>query len=171
MAVPQEDFDFEGAFMKFRKDELFNRDEIKMAMPAQAAATYVKDDFFDSMSCEALEKAALMEQQQQQPGSRSRFAEMRKMDMETFGAAGGVHRVNTLNSGRGRGGPGGRGRGDGRIDNNRGGYNQGSGYQGNQGNQGGGYQGVRGSARGVAVQGRGGNQGRGGGRGGGRGAM
>jgi protein LSM14 len=38
------------------------------------------------MSCEALEKAQQMEQQQQQPGSRARFAEMRKLDMDTFGA-------------------------------------------------------------------------------------
>ena len=52
---------------------------------AQPVATYVKDDFFDSMSCEALERQAMA----QQSRGRSRFHEQRKLDMDTFGAAGG----------------------------------------------------------------------------------
>jgi protein LSM14 len=122
MAVPQEDFDFEGAFMKFRKDELFNKEEMKMAMPTNAAQPYVKDDFFDSMSCEALEKQAYAAQEQQQAGGgggRGRFAEMRKLDMDTFGAAGGANRSRGRGGGRG---PGGGGRGDGQRTDNRGGY-------------------------------------------------
>ena len=47
-------------------------------MPANAAPTHVKDDFFNSLSCEALEKA-----QCSNNTSRSVLAEMRKLDMDT----------------------------------------------------------------------------------------
>ena len=51
MAVPTEDFNFEAAFQKFSKEDL-------QQTMKQPVATYVKDDFFDSMSCEALERQA-----------------------------------------------------------------------------------------------------------------
>ena len=82
MAVPTEDFNFEAAFQKFSKEAM-----AQQAM-AQPVATYVKDDFFDSMSCEALERQAMAQQSQ----GRSRFHEQRKLDMDTFGAAGGARR-------------------------------------------------------------------------------
>ena len=106
MAVPQEDFDFNAAFSKFNKEELFNKAEMKKALPdVSAGATYVKDDFFDTMSCEALEK----QQEMQQQGGRARFAQMRRHDMETFGAAGGARRTQDQGGRGGRGAPGGRG--------------------------------------------------------------
>eukprot|EP00982_Pelagococcus_subviridis_P016408 31476-Pelagococcus_subviridis.AAC.25 len=131
MAVPTEDFDFVGAFAKFRKEAE------AMRLQQEAAPTYVKDDFFDSMSCEALER----QQQATQTGGRSRFAEMRRLDMDTFGAAGGQ------NHNQNRGGRGGQNNGG------RGGQNNGGkgGFQ--QGGRGGGHQ-------------QGGRGGRGGGRGG-----
>ena len=120
MAVPQEDFDFNAAFSKFNKEELFNKAEMKKALPdVNAGPTYVKDDFFDTMSCEALEK----QQEMQQQGGRARFAQMRRHDMETFGAAGGARRTDHgLNQGGrgGRGGPGGRGAGRGDFRGGRG---------------------------------------------------
>ena len=101
MAVPTGDFNFEAAFSKFSKEDFANQQ-------AAPVSTYVKDDFFDSMSCEALERAAVAAQ----PQGRSRFHEQRKLDMDTFGAAGGVRRVE--HGGRGGRGDGGRGgRGDG----------------------------------------------------------
>ena len=103
MAVPTEDFNFEAAFQKFSKEDL-------QQTMKQPVATYVKDDFFDSMSCEALERQA---EQQKSSGGRARFAEMRKLDMDTFGTAGGARRQG--GGGRGEGGRGGRGgRGDNR---------------------------------------------------------
>ena len=103
MAVPTEDFNFEAAFQKFSKEDL-------QQTMKQPVATYVKDDFFDTMSCEALERQA---EQQKSSGGRARYAEMRKLDMDTFGAAGGARRQG--GGGRGEGGRGGRGgRGDNR---------------------------------------------------------
>ena len=94
--------------------------EMKKALPdVNAGPTYVKDDFFDTMSCEALEK----QQEMQQQGGRARFAQMRRHDMETFGAAGGARRTDHgLNQGGrgGRGGPGGRGAGRGDFRGGRG---------------------------------------------------
>ena len=80
--------------------------EMKKALPdVSAGPTYVKDDFFDTMSCEALEKQQEMKQQ----GGRARFAQMRRHDMETFGAAGGARRTQDQGGRGGRGAPGGRG--------------------------------------------------------------
>ena len=73
---------------------------------------YEKDDFFDQLSCEALERLSLGGggAGPGQPGKlppRTRFAEQRKLDIETFGGTG-IARRN--NFGRGRGGRrGGRG--------------------------------------------------------------
>ena len=79
---------------------------MKKALPdVSAGPTYVKDDFFDTMSCEALEK----QQEMQQQGGRARFAQMRRHDMETFGAAGGARRTQDQGGRGGRGAPGGRG--------------------------------------------------------------
>jgi len=61
---------------------------------------YAKDDFFDSISCEALDKQA---------GSHTRLrgSAERKLNTEAFGAVA----LNQRRGGRGRGGRGGRGRG------------------------------------------------------------
>eukprot|EP00245_Coleochaete_scutata_P012153 TRINITY_DN4678_c0_g1_i3.p1 TRINITY_DN4678_c0_g1~~TRINITY_DN4678_c0_g1_i3.p1 ORF type:complete len:566 (-),score=102.88 TRINITY_DN4678_c0_g1_i3:835-2532(-) len=79
--------------------------------PAQAkksSPVYDKDDFFDTISCDSLDR--------EHGGQRSRFSEQRKVDIETFGQA-------QMRSGRGgRGGRGGRRGG--------GGYRGGYGYGG-----------------------------------------
>lgn len=112
MAVPTGDFNFEAAFAKFSKEDFANQ------QAPGPVATYVKDDFFDSMSCDALERAAVAAAQNA-PQGRSRFHEQRKLDMDTFGAAGGVRRVDQMTQGGGRGGRGDAGRG-GRGDAGRG---------------------------------------------------
>jgi len=75
---------------------------------------YAKDDFFDSISCEALDK-------QQGIDNRLKGATERRLNTETFGAVA----LNNNNrrrggGGRGRGGRGGRGRGRGRGRSGRG---------------------------------------------------
>lgn len=141
--VPTEDFDFEGNLQKFNKEELFaSTGELKDALPDVSAKVYVKDDFFDMMSCEALEKMEAKEKVSQQASSaRSRFAEQRKVDMETFGAVSNASR-------RGRGG---RGRrpyyGDGGV--NQGDGGRGGGYRGS----GGGRSSGRGRGRGGGGRG------------------
>ena len=57
----------------------FNKEELKEAEP-QVSSTYVKDDFFDTMSCEALEKAAGTAAQKDR---RELYNEQRKLDMGT----------------------------------------------------------------------------------------
>lgn len=69
--------------------------------------TYAKDEFFDTMSCEALEKLGGSNQE----GRRS-FAEQRKVDQETFGGlASNMNRRGRWGSRNMRG----RGRGRGRV--------------------------------------------------------
>jgi hypothetical protein len=110
--------------------------------------SYNKDDFFDSMSCEALEKMSLAEQQIRREDIRARMNNQRQTDIETFGFFRSQH---GYGRGRGRGGHG------------RGGMQGGRGYGGQgRGGQHGGGRGMGGGGHG----GHGGNGGRGGGRGG-----
>jgi uncharacterized membrane protein YgcG len=111
--------------------------EAEQAVKAHPAA-YNKDDFFDMVSCEALDKMAAFDGNQGgQFVHRRNMHEQRAVDIETFGGLGGVRHFH--HRGRGRGGRGGRGYG---------------GRQGGGGGGGGGY-------GGYGQQGRGG---RGGGR-------
>jgi hypothetical protein len=71
--VPAEDFDFASNLQKF------NKPATDMA-PTLAASTYNKDDFFDTMSSDALEKSGADERQ------RHRYDVDRRMNLETFGA-------------------------------------------------------------------------------------
>lgn len=105
---------------------------------------YKKDDFFDQLSCEALDR-----------NERKPLSEQRRIDMETFGGLGAV-----------RHNWGGRGRGRGGYQSGTGGHHQGGGgggYQGGSGGYqggGGGYQGGRGGGSGgYHSGGRGGYQG------------
>lgn len=98
------DFDFQANLTKFD----FEDDDDEAGDSAPAA--YAKDDFFDSISCEALDK-------QNGVDTRLRGATERNLNSETFGAVA----LNTNHNrrgrggrGRGRGGRGGRGRGRGR---------------------------------------------------------
>lgn len=59
MIVPAEDFDFNANLQKFDKEKLLSGAEAA----APKLEVYEKDDFFDSMSCEALERLALADQE------------------------------------------------------------------------------------------------------------
>ena len=56
----------------------FNKEELKESENAPIAQKYVKDDFFDTMSCEALEKASTNNMQKDRRGL---YADQRKLDM------------------------------------------------------------------------------------------
>jgi protein LSM14 len=93
-ATPQEDFDFQSSLEKF-KEQSDDNDE------PYAETAYEKDDFFDSISCDALDKQSGMD-------NRLKGAEERRLNTETFGAVA----LNTQSRRRGGvGGRGGRGRG------------------------------------------------------------
>lgn len=111
-----EDFDFEAMNEKFKKDEVWGHlgknkakaddglefhDEDDVDVPEiDAKPVYKKDDFFDTLSCNALDRESR--------NGRTRFSEQMRLDTETFG-----------NFPRNRGFRGGRGPGGGRS---RGGY-------------------------------------------------
>lgn len=149
------DFNFEEALNDFHKDEEYAkipekdtkvrrdaRSSIVLALQATNAlslslvlvqGSYQKSSFFDTISCDALDRLE---------GHKGRItaSEERKLNTETFGAVG-------LNSRRGfRGGRGGGGRGGGRGGGGRGRRGGNGGYRnGNGGNWG---NGGRGSGRG-----------------------
>ncbi|KAK9819162.1 hypothetical protein WJX81_005513 [Elliptochloris bilobata] len=104
VAVPKEDFNFEEALSKFDKEKAVEeaKDGRAKEAPAAAANAYTQDDFFDELSCEAIER---LNAGGGAPRPRPRFAEMRRVDAETFGGSGIARRAH---SGRGR--RGGRGR-------------------------------------------------------------
>lgn len=118
--VPAADFDFAAALSKFKKEDVQQETDQGATNEATDAAApsavkYEKDDFFDELSCEALERMKLAEAVEEggRPmfNGRARAAEQRKVDMETFGE---VHQGRGFGGWRGRGrGRGYRGRGDG----------------------------------------------------------
>jgi signal recognition particle GTPase len=119
-------FDFEKSNSLFEKEKI--RDEVvkeaSEGVVSSNIGTYKKDNFFDTISCETLEK-------QTETETTMPFDEQRKRDMETFGASS-VHdqhrrgrgrRYHTYTSYRGGG-------------YNRGGYHRGGGrYNPNKPNQ------------------------------------
>ena len=110
MTIPTEEFNFEEALKKFNKEELLKG--VADGEPSLAEApkhVYKKDDFFDEISCEALDRMQVEGAPVGGGGGRGRgmAAARRRTDIETFGRG----------AGRGRGygrGPPGRGRGPGR---------------------------------------------------------
>mmetsp|Transcript_16361 Transcript_16361/g.24975 ORF Transcript_16361/g.24975 Transcript_16361/m.24975 type:complete len:282 (-) Transcript_16361:1916-2761(-) len=102
LPTPDDDFDFESNLANFEKEEDKDEEEPK---------SYEKDDFFDSISCDALDK-------QKGKDNRLRGVHERSLNTETFGAVAlnGNRRYNR----RGRGGGRGRGRGRGRGGRGRG---------------------------------------------------
>lgn len=102
LPTPNDDFDFESNLANFEKEDKEDEEEPK---------SYEKDDFFDSISCDALDK-------QNGNDNRLRGAQERSLNTETFGAVAlnGNRRYNR----RGRGGGRGRGRGRGRGGRGRG---------------------------------------------------
>eukprot|EP00775_Hariotina_reticulata_P002566 gene2566-2868_t len=99
--VPDEDYNFEEANKHFNKEAALR--EAQEAVKTQHSA-YNKDDFFDMVSCEALDKMQSMEG----PSGHHRrnMHEQRAVDIETFGGLGGMRHLH--HRGRGRRG-GGRG--------------------------------------------------------------
>ncbi|XP_074287345.1 protein decapping 5-like [Silene latifolia] len=127
-----EEFDFEAMNERFKKDEVWGhlgksisktddgpdlQDEDDVDVPAaDKKPIYKKDDFFDTLSCNALDRESR--------GGRTRFSERMRVDTETFGEfsrnqgfrggrgggrpRGGYH---GRDNGYGYGGYGGRGRG------------------------------------------------------------
>lgn len=163
---PAEEFDFQSNLLQLQKQEQKENDKagdvtgsnpnIQSSTPA-ATVYYTKDNFFDSISCDALDK-------EQGVDNRLRGSAERLLNTETFGAVA----LNANNSGyRGRGRRGG-GSGTGRGYSGRGrSRGEGSGNNANYGrggrSDGGGRDGGRGR---VSTRGRGrGGRGRGSGRG------
>ena len=91
LAIPTTEFDFQESLTKFDKEKIAQDLSGKKGFVKTSEEVYQKDDFFDSLSCEALDK--------QQRGGRTRF-DRRQPNSATFGY-----------DGRGRGGRGGDGRG------------------------------------------------------------
>lgn len=114
----QGEFDFEAGLSSFNKEEV-----AKSETTVKVETKYVKDDFFDSLSCEILDRA---EGRQTRMNSRDE----RALNQDTFGAIalqgpsyrrGGYRGGGRGGGGRGRGGRGYRGRGGGRGGNSGGG--------------------------------------------------
>eukprot|EP00877_Chromochloris_zofingiensis_P013309 jgi/Chrzof1/8231/Cz03g02110.t1 len=164
LPIPEDDYDFVEANKKLDKKEI----EAEAQEAIKAQVVYKKDDFFDMMSCEALDKMVHQgesdrQQHHHHPGGRLTMAEQRRVDIETFGGVGGVRQWHHGGRGRGRGHHGGRGGGRGGYGGGpgRGGYGGGRGYHGGGGGAGGGNPGGRGNA-GPPRGGGGGGRGRGG---------
>mmetsp|Transcript_120713 Transcript_120713/g.346851 ORF Transcript_120713/g.346851 Transcript_120713/m.346851 type:complete len:354 (+) Transcript_120713:220-1281(+) len=138
--TPQEEFDFQSKLEEFEKEP--DEEEEAGDLP-EGHSAYEKDDFFDSISCDALDREKGID-------NRLRGAQERNLNTETFGAVA----LNSQRRRRGRGGPNPNGRGEGTFGN-------GSGVGGNAG-RGGGRGGGRGRGPG---RGRGRGRGRSGGRG------
>lgn len=103
--TPKDDFDFESNLANFDKEEEDYDD-------GEDEPSYAKDDFFDSISCDALDKQSGVD-------NRLRGSAERNLNTETFGAVALNHRRRRYR-GRGRGGGRGRGRGRGRGGSGRG---------------------------------------------------
>lgn len=98
--TPDDDFDFQSNLANFQKEDDASSDQ-EEEEEAGGSSAYAKDDFFDTISCDALDK-------QNGVDNRLRGFAERNLNTETFGAV-------ALNGQRRRryGGRGGRGRGRG----------------------------------------------------------
>jgi len=88
----------------------FNKSEVMASVAADTApkqSVYQKDDFFDSISCDILDRA-------EGRNTRMQAQEERALNQDTFGATALQSNYRRFGrGGRGRGGRGGRGRGQG----------------------------------------------------------
>eukprot|EP00521_Asterionellopsis_glacialis_P012425 CAMPEP_0195291932 /NCGR_PEP_ID=MMETSP0707-20130614/8512_1 /TAXON_ID=33640 /ORGANISM="Asterionellopsis glacialis, Strain CCMP134" /LENGTH=330 /DNA_ID=CAMNT_0040352293 /DNA_START=167 /DNA_END=1160 /DNA_ORIENTATION=- len=75
LQTPQDDFDFESNLVEFNNKE----EEDEEDYDEEDGAAYEKDDFFDSISCDALDKQSGVD-------NRLRGAAERNLNTETFGA-------------------------------------------------------------------------------------
>ena len=109
-----EDFDFETNLEKFENTKISADDEDEDD-DIQEDNVYSAGDFFDSISCDAIDKANGID-------NRLRGADERNLNLDTFGATSlGNNKRRYGGRGRGRGG---RGRGRGRGRGGRGGGNR-----------------------------------------------
>eukprot|EP00984_Skeletonema_dohrnii_P007126 scaffold2572_cov83-Skeletonema_dohrnii-CCMP3373.AAC.1 len=110
-----EDFDFESNLEKFENTKISADDEEEDDIQEEDTNVYSAGDFFDSISCDAIDKANGID-------NRLRGADERNLNLDTFGATSlGNNRRRYGGRGRGRGG---RGRGRGRGRGGRGGGNR-----------------------------------------------
>jgi len=91
------DFDFQRRNDQFAKEAAEDEEAGDEPVDAVGVGTYEKDDFFDSISCDAIDKQSGVD-------NRLRGSQERQLNTETFGAV-------ALNNSRRRSGRGGRGRG------------------------------------------------------------
>jgi len=104
-----DDFDFESNLEKFEHTKISADDDDEEDIQEQDTNVYTAGDFFDSISCDAIDKANGID-------NRLRGAEERNLNLDTFGATSlgnNRRRYGGRGGGRGRGGRG-RGRGRGR---------------------------------------------------------
>lgn len=94
LAIPTTEFDFQESLTKFDKEKIAQDLSGKKGFVKSSEEVYQKDDFFDSLSCEALER---------QQGGRTKYERRRQPNTATFGYEGRG----------GRGGSRGRGRSNG----------------------------------------------------------
>eukprot|EP00658_Telonema_sp_P-2_P013365 TRINITY_DN1505_c0_g1_i1.p1 TRINITY_DN1505_c0_g1~~TRINITY_DN1505_c0_g1_i1.p1 ORF type:complete len:301 (-),score=44.83 TRINITY_DN1505_c0_g1_i1:362-1264(-) len=78
--APTEEFDFAAHNDTFDKSGLAEEFEDKLEIE-EGSSFYQKSSFFDNISCDATDREQNEEQRRQKGG----YAEMRKLDMETFG--------------------------------------------------------------------------------------
>jgi len=102
LAIPTTEFDFQESLTKFDKEKIAADLSGKKGFVKSGDDVYKKDDFFDSLSCEALDKQS----GGHGAGGRTRYERQRRSDAATFGYQGAGARG-------GRGGRGGRGSGRG----------------------------------------------------------
>jgi protein LSM14 len=103
--TPDEEFDFQSKLEEFEKEGDENDDDYddEAGDSPDGHAAYEKDDFFDSISCDAIDR-------EKGRDNRLRGANERNLNTETFGAVA----LNSQRRRRGRGGGRGEGRGEGR---------------------------------------------------------
>ena len=145
-SIFKEEFDFQSKLQEFEKED--NEDVEDEEAGDEGPTAYAKDDFFDSISCDALDRERGID-------NRLRGALERDLNTETFGAV-------ALNTQRRRRAPG-PGRGGGRSgggEGGRGGWRESGRGEGRSGGRGGGVtredgRGGRGRGRGRGGRGRG----------------
>jgi protein LSM14 len=113
--LPPDDFDFQSNLQNFKKgdEEDDEAGDVPEVMAVGTTGAYDKDDFFDSISCDALDKEHGID-------SRLRGSAERNLNTETFGAIALNSQRRRKGRGSGGGSRGGRGEGGGRGRSGRG---------------------------------------------------
>jgi protein LSM14 len=112
------DFDFTAQPLDFKndhEDDEAGDQPVTSSTSEPVLSAYHKDNFFDSISCDALDRASGID-------TRLRNSDERHLNTETFGAVSLPGRRRPGGRGRGRGRGGGRGRSGGGRNNSGGGY-------------------------------------------------